>query len=103
MTNEQIRNKINSTEFGRRTLIGFERTIGEIEFYKNPSGYFCQPKEAKGFSDDALNQMAAKSVSELMMFLYGVLSHYSITRRKELVPKTENEDTIVDVEEGDVE
>lgn len=99
MNSEQIRKKINSTKFGKSTLDSFERIVGEIEFLKNGAGYFCMPKGAEGFSEEMLNQISARTIDELVMFLYGAYTYPVLIRKPDLIPKTKNEDTVVNFTE----
>ncbi len=83
MTNEKIREIINSTETNRNILVGFEATIGELDFLQNPVGYFCYPKGSGMFAEQALNQIPARTITELCMFLYGVYAASNIKVRLE--------------------
>lgn len=71
--NKNIRETITSTPFGENLLKMFEKSIMEVEFIKFPVGYHIQKKGGRCI----LNSVPCRTIAEIDMFMYGMLTYHN--------------------------
>ena len=71
MSNDKIREKINSDTYGRGALLGFENCVTPVAFYKGEDGFYIYKNNTQYMSQDIICH--SKSIEGLIQFMQGAL------------------------------